>query len=192
MPSIANQFCDAIDRSGERQHHRSPGFINLAAVRRDGIDWRVDYGFDLPAMFGITGPADKPGTRLHDETRDISAPDAVTDVLTSLTYPEWIINFAADWTIGKLTLGWSGRYESDQLAPGIEPQDLENDPDFADITNTGSSWVHNLSASFAYSERVQIFGGVNNVLEEEPNIGTLGRPAGPRGRFFFAGVNAKF
>ncbi|HRE45142.1 MAG TPA: TonB-dependent receptor [Terricaulis sp.] len=196
--TIANQFCAAIDRdpvNGNITGFRS-GYINLAAVETDGIDWRVDYAFDLPAMFGMESSLrlTSLGTRFlsHDETRDVSAPDQVTDVLTSLTYPEWIINFGADWSVGKLTLGWSGRYESDQLAPGIEPQDLQNDPDYADITSTGSSWVHNLSASFEYSERIQLFGGVNNVTEEEPYIGTLGRPAGPRGRFFFAGVNAKF
>ena len=196
-PDINNPFCDAIDRDpvdGFITGFRS-GFVNLAAVETSGIDWRIDYRFE-PSFIGMPGEVEvsSRGTRFltHDETRDITAPDEVTDVLGTFTVPEWIINFSADWTIGAYTVGWRGRYESDQLAPGIEWQDVQADPDFADITKTGSSWVHDFSGAWDINDRVQIYGGVNNAFNEEPYIGSLSRPAGPRGRFFFVGVNASF
>jgi outer membrane receptor protein involved in Fe transport len=48
------------------------------------------------------------------------------------------------------------------------------------------------AAPYEISERVELYGGINNAFEEEPYIGSLGRPAGPRGRFYFVGVNARF
>lgn len=193
-PTIANQFCAAVDRdpvNGFITDFRS-GFINLAAVETSGVDWRADYRFALPMIPGEFEVASR-GTRFlsNDEVRDVSAPDEVTDVLTTFTIPEWIFNLSADWSIGDWVLGWQGRYESEQLTPGVELDDLANDPNFVDITSTGSSWVHDFSASYGLSERIELYGGINNALEEEPYIGSLGRPAGPRGRFFFVGVNAR-
>jgi len=199
-PTLNNQFCSQVDRdptNGFITGFRS-GFVNLAAVETSGIDWRVSYDFELPGFLGLEDGGvlslSSLGTRFltNDETRDVSAPEEVTDVLTTLSRPEWIYNINADWTLGDLTLGWGGRYESDQLLGGIELEDLENDPDFANITNTGSSFVHDVSISYIMNEKVEVFGGINNLLDEEPYIGALSRPAGPRGRFFYAGVNARF
>jgi outer membrane receptor protein involved in Fe transport len=75
---------------------------------------------------------------------------------------------------------------------GIELDDLENDPDFANITRTDGSWVHDFSISYFLREELEIYGGINNAFDEEPYLGDYSRPAGPRGRFFYAGVNASF
>lgn len=40
-------------------------------------------------------------------------------------------------------------------------------------------------------ESPQLQAGINNAFEEEPYIGALSRPVGPRGRFFFLGANVK-
>jgi len=196
-PTINNQFCDAIDRDPEFGFitgFRS-GFINLAAVETAGIDWRVDYRMDVPEFLG--GPEfgelifSSLGTRFlkNDETRDVSAPDEITDVLGELSRPEWIVNLNADWRYGDFRIGWNGRYESSQLATGVTNNDIQSDPDFVNIRNTGSSIVHDFTASYFFSDRFEIYGGINNAFEEEPFIGALSRPTGPRGRFFFAGVN---
>lgn len=199
-PTVNNVFCDAIDRDpteGFITGFRS-GQINLAAVETSGIDWRIDYTMDMLNFMNLDDPGElrlaSLGSRFleHEETRDVSAPDEVTDVLTTFGRPEWIANFTADWFIGDLRVGWGGRYESDQLLPGIELQDLENDPNFANITHSGDSWVHDFTASYFFSEELEVYGGINNAFNEEPYLGALSRPAGPRGTFFFAGVNATF
>ncbi len=196
-PTLNNQFCDAIDRdptTGAISGFRS-GLINLAAVETAGVDWRVDYTFDVPSARELgTVRLSSLGTRFlkNDEVRDVSAPDDIVDVLTTLTRPKWIVNFNADWILGDLTLGWSGRFESSQLTPGLEPQDLINDPFFVNITETGSSIVNDFSASYTIKDGIEIYGGINNAFDRDPYIGQLSRPAGPRGRFFFLGANLTF
>lgn len=196
-PTLNNQFCEAIDRDptfGFITGFRS-GFVNLAAVETSGIDWRVDYRMDVPEFLG--GPKfgelifSSLGTRFltNDETRDVSAPEEVTDVLGELSRPEWIVNLNADWKWDRVRLGWNGRFESSQLATGVTNNDLQSDPDFVNIRKTGSSVVHDFTASFFLTERFELYGGINNAFEEKPFIGALSRPTGPRGRFFFAGVN---
>ena len=194
-PTINNQFCDAVDRNatnGSISNFRS-GFINLAAVETSGIDFRVDYGFDLAELTDTDSRLNFTlnGTNFlkNDEVRDVSAPDEVTDVLGTFSRPEWIVNMNVDYLIGDFVIGWQGRYESSQLLPGLENQDIENNPDFVSITSTGSALVHDFSVSYTFDDSLEVYGGVNNAFEEDPYLGTLSRPAGPRGRFFFLGLN---
>ena len=199
LPDLNNQFCDAINRDptdGFITGFRS-GLINLGSVETTGVDWRVDYAFETPDVFGMTSGVrlNSQGSRFleNDEFRDPLQPDVVTDVQTTATRPDWIVNFNADWDLGeKLTLGWRGRLESSQLLPGIEVDDLESDPDFANITESDATMVHDFSANYQLSDRFEVYGGINNALNEEPYLGSLSRPAGPRGRFLFIGVNATF
>jgi outer membrane receptor protein involved in Fe transport len=194
-PTINNQFCDAVDRdasNGFITNFRS-GFINLAAVETSGIDFRVDYGFDLAKVAETDGRIEFSinGTNFlkNDEVRDVSAPDEVTDVLGTFTRPEWIVNMNVDYLIGDFVIGWRGRYEGDQLLPGLENQDIESNPDFISQTHTGSAVVHDFSLSYNFKDNLEVYGGINNAFEEDPYLGTLSRPAGPRGRFYFVGVN---
>ncbi|WP_334031400.1 TonB-dependent receptor domain-containing protein [Alteromonas sp. P256] len=194
-PTINNQFCDAVDRNatnGSISNFRS-GFINLAAVETSGIDFRIDYGFDLAELTDTDSRLNFTlnGTNFlkNDEVRDVSAPDEVTDVLGTFSRPEWIVNMNVDYLIGDFVIGWQGRYESSQLLPGLENQDIENNPDFVSITSTGSALVHDFSVSYTFDDSLEVYGGVNNAFEEDPYLGTLSRPAGPRGRFFFLGLN---
>ena len=199
-PTINNQFCDSVDRDpvdGFITDFRS-GFINLAAVETSGIDWRIDYSFDAPQLLPFEDPGEvrlsSVGTRFltNDETRDVSAPDEVTDVLGTNTRPEWIFNVNADWLIADFIFGWRTRFESEQLLVGLENQDLVNDPDFVSISSSGNSLVHDFSVSYFLTEDFEVYGGVNNAFEEEPYLGQLSRPAGPRGRFFYVGANTTF
>jgi len=94
-----------------------------------------------------------------------------------------------DWRWEKLRLGWNGRFESEQLATGVSNDDLESNPDFVNIPKTDNSVVHDFTGSYFFTERFELFAGINNAFDEEPFIGALSRPTGPRGRFFFAGLN---
>ncbi|MGF1457265.1 MAG: TonB-dependent receptor domain-containing protein [Alphaproteobacteria bacterium] len=198
LPSINNPFCAAIDRDptfGFITDFRS-GLINLGSVKTTGVDWRVQYGFETPDVFGMASGVrlSSLGTRFitDEEVRDPLQPDLVTDVLGENTRPRWIVNFTADWDLGEhLSLGWRGRYESSQLLIGITNDDVTSDPNFANVLENDGAFINDFSVNFRVNEQFELYGGVNNAFEVDPYLGNLSRPAGPRGRFFFLGVNAK-
>ena len=199
-PTINNQFCEQIFRDEDDGFITGfvSGEVNLGSVRTEGIDWTVRYGFDLDDLTGRAGlgrvDVSSLGTHFlsNEEVRDPSAPEAITDVQGTFTRPDWIVNLNADWTLDRLSLGWRGRYESSQLLPGIENEDVASDPFFSSITKTGDAFVNDFSVGYEVSEKLDLYGGINNAFEVDPYIGTLSRPAGPRGRYFFVGANASF
>ncbi|MGA0935485.1 MAG: hypothetical protein ACO3R5_10185 [Pseudohongiellaceae bacterium] len=106
-------------------------------------------------------------------------------------YPKWILNSRISWTLEDLTLSLAGRWEESQLLSGLSNQQLAGDPLFADSNQTGDSWVHYINFTHSFSDKVSVYGGLNNAFDQEPYLGTLSRPAGPRGRFGFLAVNYK-
>ena len=54
------------------------------------------------------------------------------------------------------------------------------------------SLVSDFFASYDFSEKFSLYGGINNALDREPYLGSLVRPAGVRGRFFYLGLRGKF
>ena len=67
----------------------------------------------------------------------------------------------------------------------------ENLADPSQLT-TGTGFEQDLSFSYDVLDNVQFFGGVNNLTDQEPFLGSLSRPSSPRGRFFFLGVSGSF
>jgi len=51
--------------------------------------------------------------------------------------------------------------------------------------------IFDVNANYEFSESLNLYGGVNNVADEEPYSTQLAWPVGPRGRFFFLGMSYK-
>jgi iron complex outermembrane receptor protein len=197
LPSISNEYCSLIQRDpqGFITYHQS-GQVNLAAFELEGVDFGVDYGFELSAL-GLDdwGGLDfsLQGTHLlgFDEFQDPLDPTIFESRKGEFSYPEWIVNARASWTLGDLTLGWAGRWEESQLLSGISNQQINANPLFVDPSQTGDSWVHDFNFNYTFSEKISVYGGLNNAFDQSPYLGTLARPAGPRGRYGFLAVNLK-
>jgi outer membrane receptor protein involved in Fe transport len=230
LPSIDNQFCDAIDRDPTRGGaivgFRS-GNINLEVLRARGIDFETRYSFEAPFGNGDLGTFTLSAAGTHflerftegdpiiqqtiaDETdplqQQLLIADQATnsDLLGVIGTPEWIVNFGVNWEIGKLNLGWRGRLEDSTL------QFSNSDATDVEIMNgavvvipnvglvdpsqltTGTGFEQDINFSYDVVENVQFFGGVNNLTDQEPFLGSLARPSSPRGRFFFLGVSGSF
>jgi iron complex outermembrane receptor protein len=71
----------------------------------------------------------------------------------------------------------------------ISNQQIAGNPLFVDPSQTGDSWVHDFNFTYDINERTNIYGGLNNAFDQSPYLGSLSRPAGPRGRFGFVAVN---
>jgi outer membrane receptor protein involved in Fe transport len=195
LPSIDNEYCGLIERAPEGfiTYHQS-GQVNLAAFELEGIDFGIDYGFELSSLgLGDWGGLDfsLQGTHLlgFDEFQDPLDASIFESRKGEFSYPEWILNARASWTIGDLRLSWAGRWEESQLLPGISNQQIDANPLFVDPYQTGDSWVHDINFNYTFSDKVSLYGGLNNAFDEAPYLGTLSRPAGPRGRYGFVAVN---
>ncbi len=197
LPSINNDYCELIERAPEGfiTYHQS-GQVNLAAFEVEGIDFGVDYGFELSSL-GLDNwgglNLSLQGTHMigFDEFQDPLDASIFESRVGEFSYPEWIINARASWTIADLRLSWAGRWEKSQLLSGISNQQINANPLFVDPSQTGDSWVHDINFTYTFSDKLNVYGGLNNAFDEEPYLGALSRPAGPRGRYGFLAVNFK-
>lgn len=192
LDSTSNQFCPLITRAPEGfiTFHQS-GQVNLGAFETAGVDFAVDYGFQVGDMGSIDlGLA---GTHLldFDEFQDPIDETVFETRVGEFGFPEWIANVNASWNTENYTLSWSGRFEDTQLLPSITNQQIAGNPLFVDPSNTGSSWVHDFNFTYYVNENLNFYGGINNAFDQSPYLGSLSRPAGPRGRFGFFGVKYK-
>ena len=139
-----------------------------------------------------------------EQQKLIAEQAANSDLLGVIGVPEWIVNVGATWSLDKLTVGWRGRFEDSTLqfsnteATNVEIVDgavvvtpTANLADPSQLT-TGSAFEQDISISYDFTDRLQVYGGVNNLTDLEPFLGSLARPVGPRGRFFFVGVAGSF
>lgn len=128
----------------------------------------------------------------------------VSDLLNVIGNPEWIINFGVNWDLDRLNIGWRGRYVDSTLQFSNEDATdavIQNGvamiipnvglADPSQLT-TGSAIEHDINVSYDITDDIQLFGGVNNLTDREPFLGSLARPVSPRGRFFFFGVSGEF
>ena len=132
--------------------------------------------------------------------------DISNDELGEFSRPEWIASLGIDWTFDKLSVGWTGRIESSQASIGIANEDLVDvtidggavtvspNVGFIDPSqeNTGVGFAQDLNFSYDWKEKLGFYGGIVNLTDEDPFLGSLTRNVGPRGRFFFVGVRGTF
>ncbi|MEO9968503.1 MAG: TonB-dependent receptor [Hyphomonadaceae bacterium] len=128
----------------------------------------------------------------------------VSDLLGVIGTPEWIFNLGINWEFGKWDLGWTGRFEdsagqfSNAALTDVEIIDgavvVSDNVGLADPSQlfTGSGFEQDFNVNYEFSEKFGFYGGVSNFTDEEPFLGSLARPVGPRGRFFFIGVRGTF
>ena len=192
LASTNNQFCPLIQRDptfGFITDHRS-GQINLGAFDVSGLDFGFNYSLESGIgswLFGITG------THLldFDEFQDPVDPTISTSRKGEFGYPEWIVNASINWNLDRFSLGWNGRFEDSQLLFGLTNAQFAGNPNFADPSQTGSAWVHDFNFNVDFTEKVRLYAGLNNAFDRKPYLGALTRPAGPRGRFGFLGLNVR-
>jgi outer membrane receptor protein involved in Fe transport len=194
LASTSNQFCPLIQRAPEGfiTFHQS-GQVNLGAFEVSGVDFGVNYAMDLSGVGGGLGMLTFGATGTHllafDEFQDPVDATVFEDRVGEFGYPEWILNTNVSWSLGPVTLAWSGRYEDSQLLTGLFNQQFLGNPLFSDPAQTGDSWVHDFNFNLDLNERITIYGGLNNAFDRQPYLGSLARPAGPRGRFGFLALN---
>ncbi|MEM9311567.1 MAG: TonB-dependent receptor [Pseudomonadota bacterium] len=232
LPTLDNQFCDAVDRNpntGVIDFFRS-GNVNLGSLTARGIDFAATYSFDMDGLFGgdggrfdlsVNGTRFLEAEQVFDATAATliasiedpleqeqaqTAEDITNDLLGEFGRPEWIANFGVTYRADNWSFGWQGRFESSQLSPGIDnievvSVDIEGDQVVVNDDNsfvalpqrdTGDALVSDFTFTYDFSDQFNVYGGVNNAFDKDPFLGTLVRPIGVRGRYFYMGIRGAF
>ncbi len=160
------------------------GQTNFAKLQTSGYDFEIVYGFDLFAGSMVV----RANATYLDEYlafRDALNPDVSDSEKGEMQLPEWSGNLFLSWSTDKWRVSYQGLYTGDQLHRTVE----SNEATSFDNADAGSLWGHNLSGSYSFNDQLTIRGGVDNFTDEEPYATQPSYPVGPRGRYFFVGVN---
>lgn len=193
QPTLNNPFCGSYTRSS------TTGFINsyvvaaqnVAAFTTSGLEVSVNYQFAPRADIG-TFNFHLVGGYLKDLTI-VASVGGVPEQQRNRTYrPNYQGNLDLTWKKGALAinygLGWQGktqRYTTIQLRAN---------PDLSDPKYFlyKERWEHDIQVSYDVGERFQLYGGINNFTNQQPDIASnAGYPVSAIGRYFYMGAKIK-
>lgn len=190
--SIDNQFCSLIIRrpdnggfGGLRQQT-----LNFARLETAGVEASMRYNFNL-GDHGFTLAAAGTWVDKLDQFIDPNDLTLVDPELGELQRPEWAGNASFTWDWDRLSLTWSTTYFGEQALRAVE---VENIGTVYSVENgtVGDTFVHDISFNFDLNDRYGVYGGVNNIFNENPFVTEQAYPVSPVGTFFFLGARARF
>jgi iron complex outermembrane recepter protein len=219
IQDINSEFCQAIRRNPLTGEIGSPFTAqitqaNTGALETKGVDFQARYGFDLG--WGLIGDS---------STIDLSTSWTWTDEFTSTPVaafpnvknfcagaygttcgepvPEYKGVTRATWKTGPLSLSLRHRYiDAVTVDRYLLPLRAGNPaPALEDLTNPRLSAQNYLDLSFTFDwgDRLQLFGGARNITDREPPVvgsaqvraNTWPATYDYNGREYFLGVNLK-
>ncbi len=71
---------------------------------------------------------------------------------------------------------------------------LAGDPDYTDSKyfNVKAKWDHDINVSYDITDAVNLYAGVNNLFDEQPEFGYSSYPISAMGRYFYFGAPGEF
>ena len=197
QPSLDNVFCGLVERSQGDQPdiNADAGNVigytlqpfNVAQFRTSGLDLNVNYRrktsiglFNLNIIGNYLKRLEfiaTPGADVTEERLD-----------SSYRAPKYTAKGDLTWSKGKLTLSYGLLYWSKTLR--YSPQSYIDQPDLVDPKYKWlkEHWEHSIYAKVQATKQFNVYGGVNNLWNQKPDIGTQSYPVNSIGRFFFFGV----
>ena len=158
--------------------------INFATLETSGIDLALSYDFSIGAHnFGATVQ----GTKVNEidfytNPADLSE---VNPQLGQILRPEEAGNVYLSWDYGDINVSFQSQYLGEMLLGTIEIETAETL--YGKKVFMDETWIHNISASYNYSDEVTLYGGIRNLNEEDPFMTENAFPTSPRGRMIFIG-----
>jgi len=190
--TFPNQFCTLLTRNRDATSAQFLGLnfirqtrLNFGAIQSSGIDFTANFAFDVGASGFNVGVQ---GTKVNelDFFFDPGDPTAVDPELGEIRRPELAYSVNAAWSLGSFYAQWSSFYQDKQ---GLRDVEVETaDFTYGPAGFSDDFWSHDLTANWQFNDNLQIFGGVNNITDEEPFITESAWPVSPRGRYFFVGL----
>lgn len=193
---LNQNFCQLLSRNSNPNSPQFGGLnfirstaINFAKIETSGYDFSASYQFTFDAH---TFDLKVSGTKVN-EINYYTNPLDLTDVnpeLGEVNRPEWAGNIFLGWAVGDFNVGWQSQYMDEQLVRFVEIEEYERG-DYDNSVVMDPVWVHDLNVSYRYSDDTTIYGGINNLTDEEPFLTNFAFPVSPRGRYMFLGFDIK-
>lgn len=197
--TLDNQYCDAITRQNGTNGIADPGNIisflvgplNVANIRTAGLDFQVNYTIptDQLGTFGTRVV----GNYLHRLTSvPIPGADKVNDAYVAANIaPKFQITTDLTWAKGPFSLDWQINYMSKMYR--YDRQTVASNPDIVapEYLKLKERFSHDVSFSYDVGKQFTIYGGVNNLFNQKPAIGSLNTPISAVGRYFFMGAKVQ-
>lgn len=198
-------FCQRISRLSDGQLFEvESNLANVAALQVSGVDLQVDYGIELSglALFGNEASLDFMWHAGWQFEREITAIPGAPPLdcagkfgnSCSGTGVPVVLDFKSTLNATYRSGPFSGRLQARMLGD----LDLrEGQTEFID--NVGAETYLDLTGSFDVTERIEVYGGINNLLDNDPPIMgfRLGGPPNTNtgvydliGRRYFVGIRA--
>lgn len=196
-PSLDNPFCDLFTRNMDTSsiYYRGINYLlqtrtNFAGLEASGIDFSLNYRFDVPALGNSTAPGQLSlalsGTYLEarNDYPFPSDPDLADPEKNELNYPEWTFNTNINWQINdKFSVGLFSTYYDRQSIP-----EIENAYQYPNAF-VSPTWSHNASARWRINEKTNVSLGINNLTDRKPYMTSISDPVSAVGRYYFARIN---
>jgi outer membrane receptor protein involved in Fe transport len=191
-PTLDNPYCANIVRDEES------GFITGFSVRPDNVASFRTAGLDMTLNWkhSIEGAGDfhvqLVGGYL-DRLEFIPVPGAEVDNdLEEEFFPKFSATLDVSWERGPLTLAYGLNWFS--KTDRFTRETLAGDPDYTDprFFRVKEKWDHEISGSYDITESINVYAGVNNLLDQKPAFSYSSYPISAMGRYFYAGARMNF
>jgi outer membrane receptor protein involved in Fe transport len=192
--SLDNPYCGAITRQNGgtgagniTSFQLSP--FNVAQIRTSGLDLALAYS--VPTASAGTFGARVMANYLHRLTA-VPIPGAAT---VNNAYvagaPKFQVTADLTWQSGSFGLDWQVNYTS--AVYRYDRQTIAANPDIVapEYLKLKERFSHDLSMTYDVGDQFTIYGGVNNLFNQKPDLGSLNIPVSAVGRYVFVGARVK-
>lgn len=174
---INSATCQAITRLPSGQvDFISTQLQNIGSLKVEGVDVQADYRFDLPRLFELDGDTasltlQAVGSWLFERSTQVLAGQEPRDCAGRIgggctgtgvfATPDFKLNLSGIYDSGPLTFRLQGRMIGD----------LSLYPDtVAAVDGAPAEWYVDASAVFRLHEKLELFGGIDNLFDNKPPI----------------------
>lgn len=211
---LNNQFCSLFMRAGPNgaptgevafqilEGSLQQTLLNYAKSKTRGLDIEAAFRRELDGIGSYSTRLTYTHVFQNDNFLNPADPGRADQMLFELGDPQNAFNLDTELKHGNLTLGFQLRYIGKQVLNFYEDfftkqgRPPEN-ADFAAKKFFPSIFYQDVRFGLDVNEKFNFYGGVENVFNRKPPFGLTGTGGGSgiydtRGRFFYAGVKAKF
>jgi outer membrane receptor protein involved in Fe transport len=184
-------FCNAFTRRADGGlNFLETGQINFAKLEARGLDFAASYSISVGENdFGVRLQGSRQ-ERLDRFFNPLDQSDVDPEIM-ELQRPRLFGSLGLSWNRGPIRVGLQTIYQGKQAVAEVEEvRGIAGlDPLYGSAGFFHRVLISDLNARYQWNDGLSVFGGINNLWDEEPFSTQTAWPVGPRGRTFFLGLS---